>query len=315
MRVLYLFFLIVYCPSLAMGQINLVPNPSFEDTTNCVGFPIQNLGFPWFAPTIATPDFFYGLNPTCGNSALNNPSGFQLPHTGNAYIGIYLHNWSARDYISVKLNDTLISGHNYKVDFYTSRANLFTYSTDKLGAYLSNSQINQTGSGYLPYSPQIINPTGNFLNDSVNWINITGIYKAIGGETYFTIGNFADSASTPIVDLDNTPGTYNDAYYYIDDVSIIDLDSIQNIAENNDCGSKISISPNPVHDLNNLNITVSKCKTIEYINIYDLSGKLCISEKYDRISNELSSNLNKGIYYIEAVTTKMEKMRIKLIII
>ncbi len=196
MKNICLVFLIFFLPVISVAQ-NLVVNGDFEDTTNCLGFKTFNTSFPWYTPTTSTPDYFYGLTPTCGNPALDNPSGYQYPYSGVAYIGMYLHDGSTRDYISEKLGDTLISGHHYRVNFYTSRANLFSYSTDKLGMYISNSKITGIGYGFLPYSPQINNTPGIFMNDTINWMNITGIYTAIGGEDYITIRNFSDIPSTP----------------------------------------------------------------------------------------------------------------------
>jgi hypothetical protein len=65
-------------------------------------------------PTNCTPDYYYGLNPTCGNSALQNPSGFQMPYEGIAYVGIFLTDGAnTRDYICSALLNTLISGKQY----------------------------------------------------------------------------------------------------------------------------------------------------------------------------------------------------------
>ena len=79
MRPFITFLLLLFNLPQAEAQINLVPNPSFEDTLNCDSFQIYQAGFPWFNPTDCTPDYYYGLSPTCGNSALQNQNGYQLP--------------------------------------------------------------------------------------------------------------------------------------------------------------------------------------------------------------------------------------------
>ena len=58
----------------------------------------------------------------------------------------------------------------------------------------------------------------------MNWVKISGIYTAHGGEQYITIGNFKLDTQTDTLRV-NTLGDYT--AYYIDDVSVIPLDSIQ----------------------------------------------------------------------------------------
>ena len=99
--ILVLFFNLTW----AEAQLNLVPNPSFEDTLNCDSFQFHNIGYPWFTPTNCTPDYYYGLYPTCATSALQNQNGFQLPLEGIAYIGLFAampfnSNIGTREYIS-----------------------------------------------------------------------------------------------------------------------------------------------------------------------------------------------------------------------
>lgn len=68
----------------------------------------------------------------------------------------------------------------------------------------------------LQYVPQISNPSGNVLSDTVNWTLISGSFTAAGGERFITIGNFLPDS---LITIDSFPvWTYPDAYYYIDDV-------------------------------------------------------------------------------------------------
>ena len=189
MRPFIAFLLLLFNLPQAEAQINLVPNPSFEDTLNCDSFQIYQAGFPWFNPTDCTPDYYYGLSPTCGNSALQNQNGYQLPYDGNAYVGIYLADpiWgfiNTRDYICVELIDTLKFSKEYFVEFYISRSNNFALATDDIGAYLSSQVPINTGCSYLPYQPQIENTQGNIITDSLNWTKISGVFTAQGGEKY-----------------------------------------------------------------------------------------------------------------------------------
>jgi OOP family OmpA-OmpF porin len=214
-----LLLIMLYCSIPAWAQINLVPNPSFEDTLNCDSFKTYHAGFPWFTPTNCTPDYYYGASPTCGTSAFQNPAGYQLPYDGIAYIGLYATDGTTtREYICIELNDTLLFNKDYFLEFYVSRANQFSLATDDIGAHLSTLLPINTGCYYLPYLPQVENPQGNIITDSLSWTRISGVFTAQGGEKYLTIGNFKDSSNTTVVDADNGNGVNNSSYYYIDKV-------------------------------------------------------------------------------------------------
>jgi hypothetical protein len=96
------------------------------------------------------------------------------------------------------------------------------YSVSTFGAYLDNGTITAPNDR-LPnpsVNPQIFN--SQQFDDTLNWVKIQGSFVADGTETYITIGNFlADSLSgiTNSYPLNSFIG----AYYYIDDVSVIDI--------------------------------------------------------------------------------------------
>jgi hypothetical protein len=76
-----------------------------------------------------------------------------------------------------------------------------------LQLYFDNGQldtmisIKQNTTGIYPQViPQVSNPQGNVLTDTINWNLIMGSFIANGTEQYLTIGNFkSDSATTKVV--------------------------------------------------------------------------------------------------------------------
>ncbi|MBK6835808.1 MAG: hypothetical protein IPG89_16650 [Bacteroidetes bacterium] len=98
-------------------------------------------------------------------------------------------------------------------------------------------------------------------SNKTNWEKIEGYYTANGGESYLTIGNFFDSNNTSYTFIGNGP--YACAYYYIDDVSLIDSSSIGINEINNN--SNITIYPNPSNG--NIQIDLSKLKGVEICNL------------------------------------------------
>jgi hypothetical protein len=129
---------------------------------------------------------------------------------------------SYREYIEAPLLSPLVAGHTYTVSFYVSLASMSDCAIDNIGAYLSDNAVTSTSYTNLPVVPQVRNPAGSFLN-SANWTLIQGTYfSASGGESYLTIGNFYDDAQTPTQQTRPSGGGAIYAYYYIDDVSVID---------------------------------------------------------------------------------------------
>ncbi len=204
-----------------MSAQNLVPNPNFETYSSCPTSISQlNLATPWVTPTIATPDYF---NSCSNNIAVDVPTnfgggGYQLPLNGNGYAGCYFkgpNNY--REYIQVQLSSPLEAGICYNVGFFMNRMNQFC-GVNQVGIYISDTAPTSLGDTELPVEPQIVG-NGGFYSDTVAWVEISGLYPALGGEQYITIGNFKSDAETPFDPMCSNPPPFS--YYYIDSVYVI----------------------------------------------------------------------------------------------
>jgi hypothetical protein len=228
--------ILIFCVGLFLflkspAQINLVPNPSFEDLTECPTSGSQ-LGYSisWFQPYTnsnglqqSSTDLYSSCcSGFCG--LINNVKGSQLPRTGNSYAGISLYIGSAtyREYIEAKLNDSLIDNKSYCIKFYVSLADKCKYATSNFGVYFSNDSCLHIipPDTAIPYSAQVLNSSSNIIVDKNNWIPIELAYTAQGGENFITVGGFNPNNVIAI-----GSGTINQAYYYIDDVSVIDINT------------------------------------------------------------------------------------------
>ena len=216
---------------------NLIVNGDFENITSCpnyVGLPtIDQISKAqlWINPTAASPDLFH----VCGTTASytvnvgwagvpNNIFGYQNAQSGSAYAGIVVmeFNGSApiyREYIQTSISTPLYSGQQYYFEMYLNQPGGMKYSTDQIGVFFSNGQITSSSDGMLPYTPQINNSSG-IVSDTTNWVLVSGIYTASGGEDYITIGSFS-SVSNVSSTLTNSNGVFDNSYYYIDNVSLI----------------------------------------------------------------------------------------------
>jgi len=222
---------LIFLSSFATGQ-NLCPNHSFEYLLICPTFTGQiNYASSWDnAPgSLSTSDLFnschiVSLPPACQDVGIPfNFAGHATAHSGNSYAGIVAYNSGlVREYIQATLDSSLQPGTAYRVEGYIRKSAECRYAVDKIGILISSGAVYQPGSDYINAIPQVESLA--MLNDTAQWILLTGIYIASGGEDHITIGNFRNNASTTIADNGNngngcTLNTEN-AYYYIDDIKV-----------------------------------------------------------------------------------------------
>ncbi len=145
-----------------------------------------------------------------------NIAGYQNARTGNGYGGFYgvIDTINAREYIEVPLLDSLVTNRKYCVEFYVSLTGSSLFSISNMGAYFSEDSLLQTTAQFYTlsnYQPQIENASTNILNDTNNWMLISGDFIANGGERFMTIGNFRLPANT---NIQSGMGTGDDGAYY-----------------------------------------------------------------------------------------------------
>ena len=218
------------------SQVNLVPNYSFEQSSFCPSRYYAPPPNPWYIASL------YGIVYSNACDTIDNWRGvpfnfikgkisFQYARTGNAYIGNdYL---GSRGYIQVKLIDSLKAGHCYYAEHFVNLPNIMGYACNDIGMLFTDTAFYSdtlTGSA-MPYlaKPQVLNYSNPIITDTLKWVKVSGIYKAKGGEQYLTLGNFNNNSKTKAIQI-NVAG-YGGTFYYIDDVSVYDLDSFRLLAD------------------------------------------------------------------------------------
>ncbi len=211
---------------------NLVPNPSFELYTQCLPGSIS-IALPWTTSiSNGYPSEYCNacINSNCC-SVPSNTFGFsyQYAHTGNAYSYLYFigpFGSNFRNYEQIKLLDTLKAGYCYEIEFYVNFADCYQLACNNISLLLTDTATYIPSSGkFIHANPQIIQYRNPVIKDTLNWVKVGGIYTAHGGEKYITIGNFSDDAHTDTLQFPTNIKTGGG--YYIDDVSVIPLDSMQ----------------------------------------------------------------------------------------
>jgi gliding motility-associated-like protein len=225
-----LFLLPFFALSVAGWGQNLVYNPSFESSTACPTFAsMLNLATPWYNPTSGTPEYFNACAIyTDWVSVPAQPTGgFQDARTGNAYAGLFTYRQAAsnmREYIEAGLTNELVAGNCYYFEMYVNQPNDHPYVTDGIGAYFSPVAVSSGTSDVLPYIPQVDNPVGNVISDTLAWVKVSGYFTAVGGEKYLTIGNFRNDANTTASLMYPGVWYFDTGYLLVDDVSLVLVD-------------------------------------------------------------------------------------------
>ena len=294
-----------------IGQ-NLVSNSNFEQFVSCPNW-VDQLSYcnNWFVCR-ETPDYYNTCSITPGYYPPNCFSGFQNPHSGNAFVGILtfvISNMNNREFAGSQLIPSLIIGKKYYFSFYVNLSGGSVYGTtiasNKMGVKFST----------LPYSyfnPAPINNTAHFytntiITDTAKWTRINGSFIADSAYSYIMIGNFFDDANTDTLNLSPTNNNY--AYYYLDDVCVspdsLYCENWLGVKEQTVKKEEVTIYPNPC--INQLNVKISKQSNTN-ISIIDITGKVIMQAKIEE--NEFSFNtekLAKGLYLVkvESVTGVM----------
>lgn len=307
LKLFLLSTLLALAHSAMLQAQNLVPNPSFEDTLGCPqGVPDLDGTCKFWESWRGTPDYF---NNCSNNEGFYNSWGYQVAHTGQAYIGLLSYqitspNW--REQIGIKLTQPLTIGKKYYLSFFVSCAFNYIYTniaSNKIGALVTTYQFSD------PLSETILPNASTFKSDSIitdtlTWVKIFGSFVADSSYQYLIIGNFYDDGN---IDTINLPyqAVPQASIYYIDDICL-SIDSIysQTWTTNKDVKkniTKISFFPNPASNY----INIKSESAIEFVQIINSYGEVVIiSEKI--FDSELAlpiSYLKSGIYYLKVKTT------------
>jgi uncharacterized protein YegL len=233
------FFVLLLSPliNISIAQKNLVPNPGFEEPKathasrafNTVYAPNRPLVKDWAIPTAGTADYYNSDRSTVWGSPIKKARSGQ----GRAGIIAKTKKLSEyTEYITTRLTEPLVEDKLYMVKMYYSLDRRCTYFAGTMGMCFTIDYMSAGTTSVLALKPQIVcrDQTKNSTCDG--WVELSGIYKAYGGELYLTIGCFDTQYSIPVTDrekyqpvskLDKQQHFQDYAYYYIDDVCVTEI--------------------------------------------------------------------------------------------
>ena len=177
---------------------------------------------------------------------------------------------------------------------------------NSFSAYFSDTVVHwRSNFDITHFTPQV--QINQMVTDTGNWVLLRDTFVAQGGERYMCIGNFKTDAQTQwqLVDSINTLPAV--AYYFYDDVSLIDLDDtskvggIAVVAMNDE---RLAVYPNPA--TNELSV-IGHQFSVKALEVYDVIGQWQISRAaippYQGGKGDLVievAALPSGIYFIKA---------------
>ncbi len=213
---------------------NLVPNPDFEEYHHCPTYfndgNATNL-FKWTSADMGTPDYYNRCSKTNAGVPYNW-AGTSEAKSGDGYAGIYVYMPGGyREYLQNTLLSPLEKGENYLVRFFYKQASNSEFLTGNIGLMFSgfiSENSNQKMDTILHHSDSIS------FGLADQWRLFEEIYQARGGEKILIIGNYAPSSEMEKIKIPfryvDEPMLNNSSYFYIDNVSIIQLSEPEEVA-------------------------------------------------------------------------------------
>ena len=288
------------------GQINLVPNGSFEELSSCPqNVNGINLAIGWFQPVMCNgiPGGSSDIFNSCNSNIVSVPSnwaGWQNPKQGNTYAGISIfcpHQDlinTNREYAEIKLISPLAVNKSYKISFWVSLGDSMGFSATGLGAYLSADSLLYCGEigDVILVNPQIQSSAVNPITETTNWIEISDNYIAQGGERFLTIGNFFDGLDI-VYQVHYSNSSQQAAYYFIDDVSVTEIDTSIGIPEPIQANCKF-------YQTEDQKWVIESTGKPSKLSIYNTIGQLVYEHIPKQNKETIYLSLVEGLYYWQA---------------
>lgn len=305
----------------AVAQTNLVRNPHLDEMHQCIGcLGCYNLDVThWYNYSqTSTSDYFNTCNNNTGGCGIPNNFGYQLPRSGEGYMhaqivtrnnqnGFLFWFWDigfehSRENFFGEFTSPLQTG-SYYVEIYTTLADLYEriIATNAFDMLLLEDTIYRPFTASPPHIDlqQVINlnPSGEIIRDTLNWVKLSTCFEASGGERFFAIGTFRDTLDIQYDAFDHPDNDFLSASYYFEDVRIFPCDNC--CSGGNAFPDFVVVNSNPGTATNptvfNINLSAAASASLE---LYDSAGRRVANyTAEEEISAVNAPNLASGVYH------------------
>lgn len=278
---------------------NLVPNPSFEDHSGCAGGVDWQSLSDWIDPG-ADPEYLNECNntpfPSAGIPA--NFLGYQYAHSGAAQIAMstYLRNLGPNHpYATAHLSSPLTAGTQYCVRIWINLLEASEVLTHQLHGLFTDTVPSTWQEADTAWAAQAQVVFNTAQVDTASWSALDATYTAIGGEEFFTFGNFRADSLTPFTPI--SPPYYR-CTFVVDDVWVGSCDV--GIGTNG-APPAFTISPNPASD--HLTVTTSAPLVGATLQLLNIHGQVLGTQNISGTNNSLNiAQLAPGTYFMRITT-------------
>jgi hypothetical protein len=228
---IFYFAFVLYCHS----QNNLLLNGNMENYSSCPinGGEIEKC-MNWHGNSV---EYFHSCSPGLGLSTPQNGIGFQYPHSGEAYGGMYFMRGgfqNNREIATAHLVQPTSKKGFYCGGYSICRVEYCNKATNGFGIFVSADSLpttlipNQTvGVEYVLPVPAQFTSSISPVADTMNWTLIEGAFELEAGLKYFHIGCFKDSTEISVINAPYASIALGGmSYYYFDDAYLYELNKL-----------------------------------------------------------------------------------------
>ena len=197
-----------------------------------------------------------------------------------------------------KLFEPLEVGKSYQVTFYLTNGSDqhgYRYSINMLGVNLTTDAPQQTGFSHLDVIPTVGSVENIFYTD---WQKYSFVTRVTEPFQYLTIGCFGSNNEVTPELVSNGP--FHGAYYYVDDVSVKEVEDNLTDVENPLKESNFNLYPTQTQKEITVECT-AETKNANY-QIYDGLGNLMSKGTFNTKQTIDVSHLVPGVYFINCTT-------------
>ncbi len=289
--------IILLLPLFANGQVNLIPNGSFEQIDSCPSN-VSNCGHlefasGWFDPINCSSDFWHGcaFPSGCHTPTVDGVS----PADGVGMAGMVVLSVSGfspelREYASCKLSIPLLQDSLYAFRMLLRPTGADVVSIGGFGAYFSSDSATDYTLDFqlVGHTLQLQRDPDSIMDDASIWYVWEDTLIAQGGERFMMLGNFLDDANTPY----HQPTSNTASGYYIDDVRLTPI-SKPNAVNELDVG--FGVAPNPATDVLRINYKGNLTPTV--VRLLTVDGRQALAAPWNGTVDV--SRLVDGLYLLQ----------------
>lgn len=304
-------FGLLYCSTME-AQINLVLNPSFEDTAHMTfGTPFL-ITANWWNPNGGNADYFTPLSaefdpstPISGailHAPMSEGLGYQVAQDGGAYVGMVTANsmGETRDYVQGFLSEPLEPGETYCVSFWLAMSDSSGIQSCDYHVAFTNELVYQFDSGSLNMSGAMHFNIASIDGDT--WTQFSGLYTAQGGEMFIYLGSQSINANLDCIVPFSDAWLWNEAYVLLDNVSVVKSSECKVGITEASWSEGYALYPNPASDwLQIRGVDAIDCQ----FQLIAMSGAQVLSLTEVKESQRIDlSGIAPGIYISEVSSSK-----------